>query len=170
MSRCRARGPANAFGALAHVRCHLPAVAVEEEGDEYTQTELEKADAEHRPAGYGDVGGGADQLLELNHEGGCVVGQALPIGSEALANHREPRDPRRWRRRALLEDAGRRRDQAAYAVRQCRHHDGERCDQDEGNQQCHQGGCQPSAAAERPLAPPVDGPCGEAYDRRPQQG
>jgi hypothetical protein len=28
--------PGDSFGALAHVRCHLPAVAVEEERDEYT--------------------------------------------------------------------------------------------------------------------------------------
>ena len=53
----------------------VPAVTIEEEGDEYSQTELEKADAEHSPTGDGDVGGRADQLLELNYEGGCVVGQ-----------------------------------------------------------------------------------------------
>ena len=80
--------PGETFGDPTYIGCHLPAVAVEEEDDEYTETELEKAGAEHRPAGYGDVGGGADQLLELSDEGGRVVGQALPIGSEALANQR----------------------------------------------------------------------------------
>jgi hypothetical protein len=92
-------------------------MAVEEEGDEYAKTEFEKADTEDRPASYGDISGGARQLLELNDEGGSVVGQALPIGGEALAKYREPRDPTRWRRRALFEDAGRCRNQASYAVR-----------------------------------------------------
>ncbi len=51
------------FGDFVHVVCHLPAVALEEKSDKYTQTEFEKGDAEHCPAGYGDVGGRADQPL-----------------------------------------------------------------------------------------------------------
>ena len=55
--RQQAAGPraGDAFGALANVDQHLPAVTVEEEGDEHTQTELEKANAEYRAAGKSEV-------------------------------------------------------------------------------------------------------------------
>ena len=64
--------PSESFGALAHVRCHLPAVTIEEEGDEYTQTELEKADAEHAPLATATSAAGPISFLSSIMKAGAL--------------------------------------------------------------------------------------------------